>query len=102
MNIRIVYRIGIKRGFEAKFEHTWLKARKLNETFQGHVKEELLRSLKNQNEYVILTEWETEQHFEHWLQSSVHNTIIESFKELRKVPAKVDRFEIINRSANKG
>ncbi|MCA9778764.1 MAG: antibiotic biosynthesis monooxygenase [Candidatus Eremiobacteraeota bacterium] len=75
--ITVANRIPVKPEYHDKFEEAFQKRLGLVDDMPGFVAYRLLRPSKEEDPYVVLTFWESEDHFRQWTQS-------ENFREQHK------------------
>ena len=72
MAIRVMVFAKIKQGEEKAFEQAYAEVTRKVKGTPGHVKDELLRSTKEPDSYILLSEWESKEKFLGWEDAPIH------------------------------
>lgn len=100
--ITVANRIPVKPEATTTFEEAFHKRMGSVDSFEGFVAFRLLRPSKPEDPYVVLTFWETEEHFRAWTQSEdfkeQHRGSRETAKDVFSGPVKIEIHEVIQES----
>ena len=70
--MRVLVFAQIKPGFEEAFEAGWADIDREVSKTPGYIRSELLRRTDRPSSYVLLSEWESREHFLAWEDRPVH------------------------------
>ena len=70
--MRVLVFAQIKPGFEEAFEAGWAEIDREVSKTPGYIRSELLRRTDRPSSYVLLSEWESREHFLAWEDRPVH------------------------------
>jgi heme oxygenase (mycobilin-producing) len=92
-------RIFVNPAYAAQFEETFRTRAGLVDQMPGFVSNQLLRPVNEGDPYIVLTVWESREHFEAWVRSDAfrqgHARSSTLPKETFSAPSKLELHEII-------
>lgn len=95
--IAVANRIFVAPDYVAAFEERFLHRAGLVDHVPGFIRNQVLRPASPNTPYVVLTWWESREHFEHWTQSEAFRKAHAHGlpKEAYTAPNHVEIFEIL-------
>ena len=72
MHARVMVFAKIKEGDEDKFEKAYAEVTAKVKGTKGHIADELLRRTDEPGSYILLSEWESKEHFLAWEDAPIH------------------------------
>ncbi len=75
MTARVMVFATVKDGDTEKFEQAYAEVRAKVAGTPGHVRDELLRQAGDENAYILLSEWESEEKFLAWEDAPIHRQL---------------------------
>jgi heme-degrading monooxygenase HmoA len=82
--VRMTLHMKVKSGLGPEFEHAWLRVAEQVSRVPGNLRQALSRDREEKNQYIITSDWQTEESFREFERSTRQDELTRGLREMRE------------------